>query len=72
MAAAQLDNGKVVGQFEAPTGADAEHFSVVLAKDSPLTTCINEAIATLKDNGRLASITQEWLARQVSAPVFAP
>lgn len=72
MAAAQLDNGKVVGQFEAPTGADAEHFSVVLAKDSPLTTCVNEAIAALKDNGRLDSITQEWLSRQVSAPVFAP
>ena len=44
MAGAQLDNGKVVGQFPAPTGADAEHFSVVLAKGSALTTCINGAI----------------------------
>jgi polar amino acid transport system substrate-binding protein len=72
MAAAQIDNGKVVGQFEAPTGADAEHFSVALAKDSPLTACVDGAIATMTDNGRLASITKEWLARQVSAPVFEP
>ena len=48
MAAAQIDNGKVVGQFEAPSGADAEHFSVVTAKDSPLTACVNAAIATMK------------------------
>jgi polar amino acid transport system substrate-binding protein len=72
MAAAQLDNGKVVGQFEAPASPDAEHFSVVLAKDSPLTTCVNAAIGTMRDNGRLESITQEWLSRQASAPVFAP
>ena len=72
MSAAQLDNGKVVGQFEAPTSPDAEHFSVVMAKDSPLTTCVNAAIGTMRDNGRLDSITQEWLSRQASAPVFAP
>ena len=47
MAAAQLDNGKVVGQFPAPTGADAEHFSVVLPKGSALTTCINGAIKAI-------------------------
>ena len=72
MAAAQIKDGKVVGQFDAPTGADAEHFSVALAKGSSLTACVNTAIATMKDNGRLDAITKEWLERQVSAPVFAP
>lgn len=72
MAAEQIDNGKVVGQFELPSGADVEHFSVVLAKDSPLTACVNGAIAALKDKGRLDAVTKEWLSRQVSAPVFAP
>ncbi len=72
MAAAQLDNGKVVGQFPAPTSADAEHFSVVLPKGSVLTTCINGAIKAMTDDGSLAAITKEWLSDKVSAPVFTP
>ena len=72
MAAAQLDNGKVVGQFPAPAGADAEHFSVVLSKGSALTPCINGAIKAITDDGSLAAITKEWLSDKVSAPVFAP
>ena len=72
MAAAQLDNGKVVGQFAAPSGADAEHFSVVLPKGSALTTCVNGAIKAITDDGSLAAITKEWLSDKVSAPVFTP
>jgi polar amino acid transport system substrate-binding protein len=72
MAAAQLDNGKVVGQFAAPTGADAEHFSIVLPKGSALTTCVNGAINAITDDGSLAAITKEWLSDKASAPVFTP
>lgn len=72
MAAAQLDNGKVVGQFAAPTGADAEHFSIVLPKGSVLTTCVNGAIKAITDDGSLAAITKEWLSDKASAPVFTP
>jgi len=72
MASAQITGGKVVGQFAAPSGADAEHFSVALEKGSALTPCVNAAIATMTANGRLASITQEWLVRKVSAPLFTP
>jgi polar amino acid transport system substrate-binding protein len=70
MTAAQLDNGVIVGQF-AP-GADAEHFSVALDKGCPLTACVNAAIKTITDNGKLAAITQEWLADKADAPVFQP
>lgn len=70
--AAQVDNSVIVGQFPAPTGANAEHFSVVLAKGSPLTSCVNTAIAALKADGTLDSITKEWLSDKASAPVLAP
>ncbi len=70
--AAQMDNGVIVGQFPAPTGTDAEHFSIVLPKDSALTACVNTAIAALKADGTLASITKEWLSDKASAPVFQP
>ena len=70
--AAQMDNGVIVGQFPAPTGTDAEHFSIVLPKDSALMACVNTAIAALKADGTLASITKEWLSDKASAPVFQP
>lgn len=70
--AAQMDNGVIVGQFPAPTGADAEHFSLVLQKGSSLTACVNAAIASLKSDGTLDAITKEWLSDKASAPVFQP
>jgi len=72
MTAVQLDNGTIVGQFEPPSGSDAEYFSLVLAKDSALTPCVNEAIAALKDSGELDAITKEWLSDKADAPVFTP
>jgi len=60
----------IVGQFPAP--AEGEFFSLVLAKDSPLTACVNQEIAALKADGTLESITKEWLADKANAPVFTP
>jgi len=68
--AVQVENGVIVGQFAPP--AQGEYFSLVLAKGSPLTTCVNEAIAALKADGTLEAITVEWLSNKVNAPVFTP
>lgn len=68
--AAQLDNGVIVGQLPVQEGPNAEHFSLVLAKGSPLTTCVNQAIAALKADGTLDSITKEWLSDKANAPVL--
>jgi polar amino acid transport system substrate-binding protein len=70
--AAQVQNSVIVGQFAPPSGADAEHFSVVLSKGSPLTACVNTAIAAMKADGSLDQITKEWLSDKASAPVFGP
>jgi polar amino acid transport system substrate-binding protein len=70
--AEQVKDGAVVGQFPAPTGADAGHFSLVLQQGSPLTACVNTALAALKADGTLDSITKEWLSDKASAPAFQP
>ncbi|MGC8634727.1 MAG: ABC transporter substrate-binding protein [Candidatus Limnocylindrales bacterium] len=70
--AAQLDNSVIVGQFPVTPGPNAEHFSLVLAKGSPLTACVNQAISALKADGTLAQITKEWLSDKASAPVLQP
>lgn len=60
--AVQLDGGVIVGTL--PTVGEVEHFSVVLDLGSPLTPCVNDAIAALTASGRLAAITQEWITGQ--------
>lgn len=68
--AVQLENGTIVGSL--PTaGQETEYFSVVLDKDSPLTDCVNAALAALKADGSLAAITEEWITGQ-GAPAIAP
>ena len=66
MAAVQLNGGKVVGRLSAEEGG--EYFGVVLEKDSPLTECVNDAIAALHDDGTIDRLQQKWLAG--SAPVL--
>ena len=63
MTAVQLDDGVIVGQLPLP-GGDPEQFGAVLAKDSPLTDCVSSAVDTLREDGVLDQIGQEWLAQQ--------
>src|SRR5688572_16884192 len=67
--AVQMENGVIVGQFP-PAGDEQEHFSLVLEKDSPLTDCVNQAIAALEESGSLDEITQEWMSENAGAPVL--
>jgi polar amino acid transport system substrate-binding protein len=66
--AAQVPNSKVLGQFPAARGG--EHFGMVFARGNPLAACVNRALASLKANGQLAGIRQQWLAKATGAPVL--
>jgi polar amino acid transport system substrate-binding protein len=66
--AAELEAGVIVGQF--PAVGEQERFGMVLAKDSPLTPCVNQALTTLREDGTLEEIRQEWLSDKVDAPVL--
>jgi polar amino acid transport system substrate-binding protein len=66
--AAQVENSKIVGQF--PAVGEQERFGMVFERGSSLDDCVNEALATLKDDGRLDEIQQEWLSDKASAPVL--
>ena len=62
MTAAQLDDGVIVGQL--PQEEDPEQFGAVLAKGSPLTQCVTQAVDTLRENGTLEELSQTWLTEQ--------
>ncbi len=63
MTAVQLDDGLIVGQLPLPEG-ESEQFGAVLGKDSALTGCVSGAVDTLREDGILDQISQEWLAQQ--------
>ena len=66
--AVQVPTGTIVGQF--PDAGEQEQFGLVLAKDSALTACVDEAVTALRDDGTLDQIQQEWLADKANAPVL--
>ncbi len=66
--AVQLDDGAIVGQF--PTVGQQEYFGMVFEDGNPLVDCVNQALDTLREDGTLASIQQEWLADRTDAPVL--
>ncbi|MGQ7295491.1 ABC transporter substrate-binding protein [Quadrisphaera sp. KR29] len=70
MAAAQLDDGKVVGQLQTPSGGATDTFGMVLDKGSPLTACVSRAVDTLREDGTLAQLQQQWLDEAAQAPVL--
>ena len=57
----QVEGATIVGQIGQAAGAQPEHFSLVLELDSPLTDCVNGAIAALTDDGTIDALTEEWL-----------
>ena len=67
--AVEIPEGEIVGQFQ-PTTGDQEEFGMLFEKGSELVPCVNEALATLRDDGTLAEIEQEWLSDVVDVPVL--
>jgi polar amino acid transport system substrate-binding protein len=66
---AELDHGVIVGQL--PNTADQkEQLGFLLAKGSPLTTCVSTAVDALRADGTLAKLQDQWLA-QGGAPVLS-
>ena len=66
--AVQVPNSKVLGQFPTPPGG--EHFAMVFQKGNSLVRCTNEALTTLRDNGTLQKLQQQWLAKATGAPIL--
>jgi polar amino acid transport system substrate-binding protein len=65
LTAAQVDNSKIVGQFDAP-GCDT--WGALLAKDSKLTPCVSQAVQKLTDSGELKQLETKWMGAAAGAP----
>jgi polar amino acid transport system substrate-binding protein len=65
----ELGNGMMVGQLPNATG-DVDQLGVVLDKGSALTPCVSWAVETLRGDGTLGKLEQQWLADAGRAPVL--
>lgn len=64
---AELSGTVVAGQFEQEGG---DQWGAVMAKDSDLKGCVDQAIDTLRENGTLEEITNQWMADSAKAPLL--
>jgi polar amino acid transport system substrate-binding protein len=64
LANAELDDGVVVGQFDAPGGDD---WGAALEKDSKLTACVSQAVDKLQASGELAKLQKQWITDATGA-----
>jgi len=67
--AVQIPHSTIVGQFQQQSGSP-EQFGMLFQKGNSLVDCVNQALASIKDNGTLDSIEQKWLSQTVSVPVL--
>jgi polar amino acid transport system substrate-binding protein len=61
----EVKGSTIAGQFSAPGG---DHWGALLAKGSPLTSCVSQAITTLQKNGTLAKLSKRWIASAAKVP----
>lgn len=69
LAAAEIDNGVIIGQLSDTTGGD--EFGLVLAKGSELTAPVTAAVDALAADGTLAALEKTWLSESIKVPVLA-
>ena len=69
VAAAQLDDGQIVGQLP-PGSGKVDSFGFVLAKGSGLTSCVSAAVDALKADGTLKKIEGKYLSNSGGAPLL--
>ena len=66
----ELRNGLMVGQLPSASG-DVEQLGIVLDKGSALTRCVSWAVDSLRGDGTLDRLEQQWLTNAGKAPVLA-
>jgi polar amino acid transport system substrate-binding protein len=67
ISAVEIPKSTIVGQFQPETGQQ-EEFGMLFEKGSELVPCVNQALASLRADGTLEQIEQQWLSDVVDVP----
>ena len=67
--AVEIPDSQIVGVL--PVVGDAEELGMLFEDGSELVPCVNEALATLRDDGTLEALQQEWLQAGGDIPTLS-
>ncbi len=70
LSAVMIEGSKVIGQFPADENDNPDHFGMLMEEGNPLKTCVDEALAALAANGKLAEIEAKWLQDTTGVPLI--
>jgi polar amino acid transport system substrate-binding protein len=65
--AVEIPQATIVGQFQQQSGSP-EEFGMLFEKGNPLVACVNQAVASLRDDGTLDELEQKWLSDTAGVP----
>lgn len=71
VSSAELTGGIIIGQLPEDESEQGDQLAFVLPKDSPLTGEVTAAVDTLRDNGTLDQLADQWLGGDDVAPVLS-
>ncbi len=69
ISAVEIPGSTIVGQFQPETG-EQEEFGMLFEQGSSLVPCVDQALATLTEDGTLADLEQQWLSDSVEVPTL--
>ncbi|MEE4117573.1 MAG: ABC transporter substrate-binding protein [Paracoccaceae bacterium] len=70
LSAVVLTDGVILGQFPPERSENPDNFGLLMEEGNPLRECVDAALRTLKESGRLAEIETEWLQETTGVPVI--
>lgn len=68
--AVQVEGSIIAGQFEA-AAAEPDEFGMLFSQGSALRGCVNSALKSLRDNGTLQDLEDEWLTQAGAVPIIS-
>ena len=66
--AVEITDASIIGVL--PREGDPEELGMLFEEGSPLVPCVNDALATLQDNGTIEALEDEWLNQGGSVPTL--
>ncbi len=70
LSAVVVENGALLGQFPADRSSNPDQFGLLMEDSSPLKSCVDAAITSLSESGKLADIEAEWLQEATGVPIL--
>jgi polar amino acid transport system substrate-binding protein len=63
----EIPHSTIAGQFSSPGG---DHWGLLMSKGSPIASCVDSALGSLRSAGTLAKLDKRWIAAASSVPVL--